>query len=81
MHMQVTTVFKNGMSTQAVRIPKEFRLATQEVWIEKRGNSLIITPRPESWDDFFDDTRELSKDFKMERDHKPAIERKDMNDS
>lgn len=76
MHMQITTVFKNGISTQAVRIPKEFRLTTKEVWIEKRGDSLVITPRPESWDDFFDDPTTVSKDFKMDRNHKPAVERK-----
>ena len=80
MHMQTTTVFKNGISTQAVRIPKEFRLSTNEVWIEKKGNSLIITPRPDSWDDFFEDPRTVSKDFKMDRDNKPAEERKDFKE-
>jgi antitoxin VapB len=76
MPMQVTTVFKKGTSTQAVRIPKEFRLLTKEVWIEKRGESLVITPRSTSWDDFFDDKRKLSADFKMDRNEKAAIERK-----
>ena len=76
MHMQITTVFKNGISTQAIRIPKEFRLATKEVWIEKRGNSLVITPRPESWDDFFNDPNTVSNDFKMDRNNIPAVERK-----
>ncbi len=65
--MRVATVFKNGPSTQAVRIPKEYRLLTKEVWIEKVGDSLIIRPKPESWDDFFQSPLKLSDDFSMER--------------
>lgn len=75
MHMQSTTVFKNGISTQAVRIPREFRIKSSEVWIEKVGNSLIITPKPTSWDDFFDSSLKLSKDFDMERDLTPPDDR------
>ena len=30
---EVATVFKNGPSTQAIRIPREYRLATKEVWV------------------------------------------------
>jgi len=78
--MQVTTVFKNGISTQAIRIPREFRLSTKEVWIEKKGDSLVITPRPGSWDDFFDNPTTVSKDFKMERNNKPSIDREEFNE-
>jgi len=47
-------VFQNGRS-QAVRLPKECRVDTDEVYIEKVGNSLIITPKKEvKWDKFFD---------------------------
>ena len=50
--MKTATVFRNGPSTQAVRIPREYRLSTKEVWIEKVGDVLIIRPKAESWDDF-----------------------------
>ena len=37
-------VFKNGNS-QAIRLPKEYRVATSEVFIEKQNNSIIITQK------------------------------------
>lgn len=36
-------VFKNGRS-QAVRLPKEFRLAGDEVLIRREGDSVILEP-------------------------------------
>ena len=65
--MRVATVFTNGPSTQAIRIPKEYRLSTKEVWIEKVGDSLVIRPKSESWDEFFNSSLKLSDDFSMER--------------
>ncbi len=76
--MQKTTVFKNGPSTQAVRIPKEFRLNTKTVWIEKVGNKLMITPKLTSWEDFFNSPLRLSKDFSMKRDQKKPQKRDDI---
>ncbi len=73
--MKTASVFKNGPSTQAIRIPKEYRLHTKEVWIEKLGESLIITPKPESWDDFFTSPLKLSDSFLMERDKSPPPKR------
>lgn len=73
--MKVATVFTNGPSTQAIRIPKEFRLPTKEVWIEKVGDTLIIKPKPESWDDFFFNTPQVTEDFSMERNQTPPQNR------
>ncbi len=43
-------VFKYGQS-QAIRLPKRFRVNTDEVYIEKLGNSLMIVPKEKSkWD-------------------------------
>ena len=36
-------LFANGRS-QAVRLPKEFRFAGTEVYIERRGNEVVLTP-------------------------------------
>lgn len=50
---QLAKVFQNGRS-QAIRIPKEFRVDTQEVFIEKVGETLIIRPKKENkWESFF----------------------------
>lgn len=37
-------VFTTGRS-QAVRLPKEFRFTTQEVYIERKGNAVILRPK------------------------------------
>ena len=42
--MHMTRVFMNGRS-QAVRIPAEFRFEEEEVFINKIGDTLMITPR------------------------------------
>ena len=51
--MPATTakVFTSGNS-QAIRLPKEFRLDTDEVFIRRSGDSLIITPRMTTWEGF-----------------------------
>ncbi|MEI6790442.1 MAG: type II toxin-antitoxin system VapB family antitoxin [Myxococcaceae bacterium] len=66
--MEAATVFKNGRSTQAIRIPKKFRFRTPEVWIDKVGDCLVITPKPVSWDDFFNSSQQVTDDFDMTRD-------------
>ncbi len=78
--MKTATVFKNGHGTQAVRIPKEYRISTKEVWIEKMGDSLVITPKPISWDDFFTNPLKISDDFSMERDQKSHQQRDELNE-
>jgi len=41
--MQTAKVFTNGRS-QAVRIPKEYRFDEREVFINRVGDALILTP-------------------------------------
>jgi antitoxin VapB len=41
--MATAKLFKHGGS-QAVRLPKEFRLAGKEVTIEKRGSEIVLKP-------------------------------------
>ena len=62
--MQTTTakVFVSGNS-QAIRLPKEFRLDANEVFIQRSGDSLILTPRMDSWDGFIEGFSGLSDDF------------------
>ena len=48
-------LFMNGRS-QAIRLPKEFRMEGGEVNIQKSGNTLIITAKPiqNSWDEWYE---------------------------
>jgi antitoxin VapB len=62
MKREVAKVFKTGRS-QAVRIPKRFRFATDEVLIERDGDSIVLTPRPRSWKEYFATAPRLPADF------------------
>jgi antitoxin VapB len=50
----VAKVFQNGKS-QAVRLPKEFRFDTDEVFVEKEGDKVILRPKLKmTWGEYFD---------------------------
>ncbi|MCQ2361509.1 MAG: type II toxin-antitoxin system VapB family antitoxin [Acidaminococcaceae bacterium] len=55
-------VFENGRS-QAIRIPKEYRVNADEVMIRKIGNVLMIAPRDAGWDEFFEAMGNFSADY------------------
>ena len=59
----ITKVFKSGNS-QAIRIPKEFRLNTDKVKIISKGNALIIKPieTRKGWDKAFKKMRRNNDD-------------------
>jgi len=69
---QLAKVFQNGRS-QAIRIPKEFRVDTTEVFIEKVGDTLVIRPtKINKWDEFFDILDEFdTSDFMLDREQPP----------
>ena len=77
MQSQIAKVFKNGRS-QAVRLPKEFRFEDDEVLIRKKGNDVILSPLPKSWDAFFKETPLPSEDFMSTREDLPNQVREDM---
>jgi len=59
--MQTAKVFKNGQS-QAVRLPKEFRVKGSEVYIKKQGNLIILIPQDTAWDSLIESLEEFSDD-------------------
>jgi antitoxin VapB len=60
--MQTARVFWSGRS-QAVRLPKRFRLDSREVGIRKRGNEIILKPLPDTWAWLDEIARPLDADF------------------
>jgi antitoxin VapB len=70
--MQTAKLFKNGQS-QAVRLPKEFRIDGDEVYIKKIGNAVILLPVKNSWQTLFDGIENFSDDFMNER-SEPSIQ-------
>lgn len=72
--IKTTTVFTNGQS-QAIRIPKEFRVRGKKVYIKKVGNCLMIMPINDPWRPFFEALHEFSGDCLQEREVLPNQER------
>ena len=62
-----TTVFKSNKS-QAVRLPKAVELpaSVHRVTVIAVGNTRIITPVQETWDDWFDNPQ-ATEDFMLDR--------------
>ncbi len=46
--METAKVFWSGRS-QAVRLPKQFRVEAREVRIRKEGNRIVMEPLPDDW--------------------------------
>jgi antitoxin VapB len=55
-------VFMNNRS-QAVRLPKEFQFSTQEVFIRRKGNEVVLSPRPFDWTSYLAEGPVASADF------------------
>ncbi|HTW58484.1 MAG TPA: type II toxin-antitoxin system VapB family antitoxin [Terriglobales bacterium] len=72
-------LFRNGRS-QAVRLPANFRFAGSEVYIRRdpATGDVVLSRRPDSWQDFFDlvDTLDIPDDFMSDRDVSPPQKRK-----
>jgi len=63
--------------TQTIQIPKEYKLESDEVYIDKIGDSLIIKPKYKNhWDSFFDTLQDIdSSNFLNNRTQLPVQER------
>jgi antitoxin VapB len=59
--MQTAKVFEIGRS-QAIRLPKQFRVNVAEVYLKKTAEGFLVIPR-DPWDMFLEGVKELSDDF------------------
>lgn len=60
--MATARIFKSGNS-QAVRLPKEFRLRGEEVEIFRRGDEIVLREKPQNLARAFEILTELPEDF------------------
>jgi len=74
-------LFRNGRS-QAVRLPAEYRFEGSEVFIRRDAatGDVILSRRPESWQDFFKlmETVDVPEDFLSDRQDAPPQKRKSL---
>ena len=55
-------IFTTGRS-QAVRLPKAFRFNTPEVTIERQGDAIILRPKVQSKEEWWDDVEKILASF------------------
>lgn len=67
-------VFMTNRS-QAVRLPKEFRFSTDEVFIRKEGEAVILSPRPRDWQAYLENGPVASEAYMADVENLPAQER------
>jgi len=75
---RIAKLFRNGRS-QAVRLPSDFRFEGKEVYIRQdpATGDVILSRRPESWESFFQLSRQagVPEDFMSDRRDRPPQKR------
>jgi len=74
--MRIAKLFKNGDS-QAVRLPKEFRLPGTEVWISRSGSAVVLRPMEASWESMLAARSRFTRDFMRQRDQPAKAEERE----
>lgn len=64
--METAKIFMSGRS-QAVRLPKAYRLSGTEVRIKKIGNALVLIPGNDPWQSLFDSLDQFEPGFRLKR--------------
>ena len=60
--METAKIFENGRS-QAVRLPKKYRFEGDEVFIQRLGDAVLLTPKADAWQTFMNGLNNFTDDF------------------
>lgn len=60
--LQTAKLFTNG-SSQAVRLPKEFRFQGTEVYVQKVGGCILLSPKDRVWETFMEGVGGFTEDY------------------
>ena len=73
--MGIAKVFRTGRS-QAIRLPKEFRVDADEVYLKRTAEGFLVIPK-DPWEVFYEGVKELSDDFMAGGRLQPKLESRD----
>jgi antitoxin VapB len=73
--MAIARVFRTGRS-QAIRLPKEFRVETDTVHLKRTSEGFLVITR-DPWDIFFEGVQKLSEEFLSRERVQPKLESRD----
>ena len=74
--MQTAKLFQKGRS-QAVHLPKAFRLSGKEVKISKQGNKIILEPIEDFWEGWFEAIKQFSDNYMPNGREQPEAQERD----
>ena len=74
--MQRAKVFMSGRS-QAIRLPKEFRVSADEVYLKKTPEGFLVIER-DPWELFHEGIEQLSDDFMADGRQQPPMDERDV---
>jgi antitoxin VapB len=72
--MQTAKIFINGRS-QAVRLPKDFRFSSDDVYIKKIGKIVILIPKDDPWSSLINSLDQFTDDFMENREQPKQMPR------
>lgn len=72
--MDTAKLFENGRS-QAVRLPKEYRFESKDVYIKKIDDIVMLIPRDKVWKTFRDSFDKFTPDLELTREQDIPQER------
>lgn len=75
--MQTAKIFINGRS-QAVRLPKNFRFAGEDVYIKKVGKMVILIPKDDPWSSLINSLDQFTDDFMESREQPNQTQRESL---
>ncbi len=73
--MDIAKIFINGRS-QAVRLPKDYRLEGSEVYVKKIDDVVLLIPKNSAWKTLESSLNYFSDDFMAQR-NQPEIENRE----
>ena len=63
--METAKIFMSGRS-QAVRLPKDCRFSSSEVYVRKVGAAVLLVPKDKAWEVFLEGLNGFTDDFMSE---------------
>lgn len=75
--MQSVKVFMSGNS-QAVRLPKEYQVDEEELYINKIGSTIILLSKKNPWEVFEKSLNEFSDDFLSSGRNQPKMQKREL---
>ena len=74
--MDTAKLFANGRS-QAVRLPKKYAFAGEEVYIKRIGGMVVLIPKEDPWKPFSDSLGKFTSDFMEDGRDQGTLERRE----